>query len=1075
MNNDLQINIKTKTDGGIEIKRLSDQLEALGNIRSFVKLKEDVKASETAWKSAEGEVVKFAKKISSVDKPTEKLSADFKKAVATAKKLKTEFVSNQKSLNDLRKTLSKAGVNTTKLAVEQKKLKVALSASKREVDKIAKINLARGMLNVRPFKDIQHEIKATKNAYITLKNSGKLSSAELYKAQLQLSKRISSLKQETNGWVKSITRAKAGLASLAAVGYTAAKSFAGFSDFEQKMAAINTMVDISQPQLASLSDEILNLSTEIPQTASELASAEYQILSAGVKLSDSTTVLKLAAKAAIGGMTDTKTAVDVGTGVLNAYGKPISELGNVYDILFKTVKGGKTTFSELSQSIGGVLPSARAADVDFTEVAGAIATMTKAGIMTPHAVTALKGAIQALSAPTPEAKKRFDALGITWKGLIPTLKKLSKTASSLDQMRALIPDSEARTGVLSMIQNMDELTKSVEGMAHASGESQEATDKMMKAAAQQIKLFKNEISKLGIELGGLLSKGLLPVAKTFRELFENIKETDPVTKTLVGTLTGATGGFILWKAGLDTIVLGLKGIGLEIVSLPAKLAAVTAAGEGAAGALAGVGVALGAVYGAYEIARFVKTIYGWRDAVNEAKQAQDRLYENSDRLMEKFAQFKNVKIPDDITGKAPEELEELATKFHKAKAYWLALRNQLQQKSEETTWLGTATKDAIAAKTQLRGVNTRLAEIYKGLKTVAAAAKKAGEGMKEPVRALNATNDQLDSFRQQAHKAYEYASAQAKKYADKVIALEQKIRDARMSTTDKIRELGRKGLSEEAQWNDRRLEAEQKMQAARAALRNSDFQLAKKLAKQSENLYLSLAQKVKTKDSSGKDVVVKTIKDTKKIAIEGVKDVGDFMVKVYDKQKTSAEKSKKQWEKTAASIKEKLDDIAKDRIANVQIKLKKLLDAQKKINALIKDETKTIHIRTVYEKAGKSPVKKQAGGWLPGYGGGDRIQALLEAGEFVIRKEAVKKYGVMRLHSINNMSLPGFQEGGLVDRFVSGTAAGTLKTRQAEQTLVVRFQAGDFEAPVRVTDPDSRKAVRKMADELAKMRLIYAG
>ena len=46
------------------------------------------------------------------------------------------------------------------------------------------------------------------------------------------------------------------------------------------------------------------------------------------------------------------------------------------------------------------------------------------------------------------------------------------------------------------------------------------------------------------------------------------------------------------------------------------------------------------------------------------------------------------------------------------------------------------------------------------------------------------------------------------------------------------------------------------------------------------------------------------------------------------------------------------------------------------------------------------------GGKLSGYGGGDIVNAKLEPGEFVARKEAVSKYGVGLFHLLNNLRLP---------------------------------------------------------------------
>lgn len=81
--------------------------------------------------------------------------------------------------------------------------------------------------------------------------------------------------------------------------------------------------------------------------------------------------------------------------------------------------------------------------------------------------------------------------------------------------------------------------------------------------------------------------------------------------------------------------------------------------------------------------------------------------------------------------------------------------------------------------------------------------------------------------------------------------------------------------------------------------------------------------------------------------------------------------------------------------------------------------------------SGGGPVGLAAGGYLPGYGGGDRRPAVLEDGEFVARKEAVKRYGVGLFDALNRMILPprvfraapaGFQSGGLVGAAGGGRA-----------------------------------------------------
>ncbi len=59
-------------------------------------------------------------------------------------------------------------------------------------------------------------------------------------------------------------------------------------------------------------------------------------------------------------------------------------------------------------------------------------------------------------------------------------------------------------------------------------------------------------------------------------------------------------------------------------------------------------------------------------------------------------------------------------------------------------------------------------------------------------------------------------------------------------------------------------------------------------------------------------------------------------------------------------------------------------------------------------------LQLQNGGKLPGYGGGDRNLALLEDGEFVIRKEAVSHFGADLFSKLNNLKLPKFATGGYI-------------------------------------------------------------
>ena len=84
-------------------------------------------------------------------------------------------------------------------------------------------------------------------------------------------------------------------------------------------------------------------------------------------------------------------------------------------------------------------------------------------------------------------------------------------------------------------------------------------------------------------------------------------------------------------------------------------------------------------------------------------------------------------------------------------------------------------------------------------------------------------------------------------------------------------------------------------------------------------------------------------------------------------------------------------------------------------------------------------------GKLGGYGGGDKIKALLEAGEFIIRKEAVRALGLDRLHTLNQGQMPKYQHGGMVSPIQKFNTGGTVQPNQvvkSGQTVDLNFNLG---------------------------------
>ncbi len=920
----LSITLGARDEASPEVQKLKRELETLGKIKAFEKLKRDTAAAEREWRAAQQRVAEMARDMKAGGAATRKMAQEFEQAKRQATSLKQAYLANRDGLQAMRQSLASAGVDTRRLGDAQKRLQ----QSTREAQRVL---AAKSQLKVAPYREVRAEIGRLRAAYDTLKKSGTLSTAELIRAKRELRRQTAALKAETGGWTAAIGKAHAALLGMATAGYAFIQSFRNYSQFRQRMAEIDTIADTSRERMGQLSDEIRRLALAIPQTAGELAAAEYDIISAGVSLEKSTRTLALSSKAAVAGVTDTKTAANTGISVINAYGKSIDELDGVYDILFQTVKSGVTTFPQLAQNIGEVLPTARAADVQFQDVAAAIAAMTKAGIRTPQAATALKGAINAMAAPAPEARKQFAALGITWQGLIPTLEQIRQKSLSIDQLRLLIPDVEARTGVLALTQNFESLEEILGKMDTAAGAMQKAYDKMKDTPENQIKLLKNEFTDMLFSASALAAEGLIPLFKALRWVMDGMREMDTPTKITIATLLAAGVAFKLWKVGLGDMVLGMiqaaRQMGITGAAAGVMSNAWQAAGLGMKLAFAGV-----VAFTAVQLVRLGKAIYEAKKAGDTARQAAERAAAANDKAVDSLSRWKGVTVPDDIAGRAPEELEELQDHLWRARLYYQQLVQQMERTGDQKG---------------LEEAKKRLAEVRKGFEQVKAAVSATAETMEKPAEAVMATTEQLDEFEKKAKDAYQNAKAEAEKYAAEIEKINRRIAERQVDTEDKIRELKRANLSDDEKIADIRLEAIEKLQAAQQELSKYQAEDSDQARDNAKRFFDDAARLWEQYAGQGEDAT--------REAISGLEDIKKGLDALDTTEIGWIQKMKTQAEEMAATIEQQLEQLTRDREAKVTIELRRLEEAQAAINDLTRDETKhiyvTVHQRTVEENA----------------------------------------------------------------------------------------------------------------------------
>lgn len=169
------------------------------------------------------------------------------------------------------------------------------------------------------------------------------------------------------------------------------KSVWDFAGFERGLNEVFTLLPgISGAAMDEMSEQTKQFAADFRVLPAEVVPALYQALSAGVPRDNVFQFLETSTKLSKGGVTDLTTAVDGLSSVVNAYGADVLPAAKASDLMFTTVKLGKTTIEELSQSLFQVTPTAAGLGVSFDNVTAALAAMTLQGVPTSVATTQLR-------------------------------------------------------------------------------------------------------------------------------------------------------------------------------------------------------------------------------------------------------------------------------------------------------------------------------------------------------------------------------------------------------------------------------------------------------------------------------------------------------------------------------------------------------------------------------------------------------------------------------------------------------------------------------------------------------------
>lgn len=351
--------------------------------------------------------------------------------------------------------------------------------------------------------------------------------------------------------------------------------------YETALAKIATIADTSVKSMGVIKDEITSLSAETGQSVTDLSESTYQAISASVDTADSVDFVRKSNMLAVGGFTETTSAVNVLTTALNAYGLGADKTSSISDMLIQTQNKGKTTVDELANSLGAVIPTAAAYNVNMQNVATSYAQLTKNGIATQNAGTYIKGMLNELAKDGSTVSTVLkEKTGMSFAMLTERGKSLGDVLGILGdsvggnatEFSNLWSNTRAASGALSIYNSGAEaFNDTLSDMENSAGLTAKAYSTMTNTGEHAAQVFNNAGELFKISVGEQLAPGMETLYELGTAGLEMLTEFTSANPAVVQALAAGTIGVTVFAGGLALYTVGSRAATIATAAFNAVL------------------------------------------------------------------------------------------------------------------------------------------------------------------------------------------------------------------------------------------------------------------------------------------------------------------------------------------------------------------------------------------------------------------------------------------------------------------------------------------------------------------------
>lgn len=382
-----------------------------------------------------------------------------------------------------------------------------------------------------------------------------------------------------------VTMAKVGIA----IGAPLALAAHSFSNFESAMARLRAVLgDVTDGDLQALESQARKMGLETAYSAREAAEGMVEFGIAGFKARDIVAAIHPTLDLAAAGMIEVKDAAKISARVINDMGYSATQLRAVLDVIGKAATSGGTNITDLGEAFKFMGPIAQIAGVQLTEIIAAVQLLGKSGIEADMAGTGLRGILMGMNAPTDEARKKFQELGITvgdakgnFRGIAAVLADIEKASEGLGttnviaQLGAIIPNDRAMTALAALVnKGSAALAKQDAVLQNSAGTTSKVASIQLNTLRGAWMLLTSSLEGFGIVIGKAVAPVLRQIGESLMFVTNAVALLSEKNPDLFRTLAKVSVALIAGGAALIAFGLTAK---LALAALAVPVAIATAA------------------------------------------------------------------------------------------------------------------------------------------------------------------------------------------------------------------------------------------------------------------------------------------------------------------------------------------------------------------------------------------------------------------------------------------------------------------------------------------------------------------